>query len=127
MEFGEAFTQEAIDAANTDVDGEDEVTLRTLLQRVCEAQNPPTELSPDAENIAVLMFVAGRTYQSQFTSTMSESFFADANHALKTGMVLGVLLRNGIDALPGIDEDGDYTNVVEFSHEDVQFRVQVLP
>lgn len=36
-------------------------------------------------------------------------------HALLTGMVLGVALRQGVEAVPVIDDDGDYTDTLEIA------------
>lgn len=36
--------------------------------------------------------------------------FVDERHALYVGWILGIAMRNGIDARPGIDDDGNYTD-----------------
>ena len=38
--------------------------------------------------------------------------FVNDDHALVTGMLLGLLLKSGIPAYPGMDEDGNYTSVI---------------
>lgn len=69
MEIEEAFTQEAIAAAETNVLGEDEEYLRDLIGRVYATNEIPAPTN-DALNIAMLCFVAGRTYQSDMTTEM---------------------------------------------------------
>jgi hypothetical protein len=68
MEIEEAFTQEAIAAAGTDVASDEEIQVRQMVRRVCESQEPPVLLQHDAENVAVLCFVAGRAYEQQFAN-----------------------------------------------------------
>lgn len=65
MDVEDAFTQEAIAAARTDVDGELETEVREMIHRVCQAAE--TELSHEQENVALLCFIAGRTYQNDLT------------------------------------------------------------
>lgn len=62
MEIEDAFTTEAIEALGTNVDGELEDGLRDVIARIYSSNelDVPTE---DTVNIAVLCFVAGRTYQ----------------------------------------------------------------
>lgn len=69
MEIEEAFTQEAIAAADTNVLGEDEEYLRGLIGRVYTTNEIPAP-SEDAMNIAMLCFVAGRTYQSDIAAPL---------------------------------------------------------
>ena len=62
---------------------------------------------------------------------MSKDNFASAEHALLTGMMLGEFMRYGVDAGPGIDADGDYTDVltigIEMGVKPISIRVRVLP
>lgn len=52
--------------------------------------------------------------------------FADPNHALNAGMMWGLLMRQGLDALPEVDDDGDYTDVIKIEFEGKVYRVRVL-
>jgi hypothetical protein len=61
MEIEDAFTQEAIELYDTNVEGADEEKVRAMAQAVAKSNG--VELSDDHESIGVLMFVAGRTYQ----------------------------------------------------------------
>lgn len=61
MDIEDAFTQEAIAAMDTNVEGDEEEQLRDTIQRVYSTNE--LELTHDHENVAVLCFVAGRTYQ----------------------------------------------------------------
>jgi len=66
MDIEKCFIQETIEEAGTDVGGQEESEVREVFQRIIDNN---TDLSfPDAtastiEDIAVLFFVAGRTYQ----------------------------------------------------------------
>lgn len=53
--------------------------------------------------------------------------FENDQHALVTGMVVGLLNRHGLAAEPIVDDDGDYTDVIEIAHDNYEFRVKVLP
>lgn len=130
MEIEEAFTQEAIAAADTDVTGEAEVEVRQIIRRVCQLNE--VEMQRDQENVALLAFVAGLTLgKSDSEKDEDGVYFTDPNHALRAGMALGVLLKHGLDAEPGIDEAGNYTDVITFDYpwqEGVMsFRVKVMP
>lgn len=57
---------------------------------------------------------------------MTENF-VDPNHALRAGMLWGILMRSGLDALPEVDDLGNYTDIIEIAYEDRTYRVQVLP
>lgn len=88
MDIEQAFTQQAIAEADTDVSGDDEVTVRRMIRRVCETQDPPVELQRDAENVAVLCFVAGRTYEQDgvsFNVPMDPETLAGFLHYLVKG------------------------------------------
>jgi hypothetical protein len=63
MDIEDAFTQEAIQAADTNVGGAEEDEIRELIQRLVE-DNEVENLSNDQANVMVLAFVAGRTYQA---------------------------------------------------------------
>ena len=63
MEIEEAFTTEAIDAAGTNVGGEMDDALKDVIERIYTSN----ELAPASEDdvkVAMLAFVAGRTYQA---------------------------------------------------------------
>jgi hypothetical protein len=62
MEIAEAFTEEALAATDANVGGEEEDELRQVIRQIYNANDMdvPTR---DAENLAVLCFVAGRAYQ----------------------------------------------------------------
>jgi hypothetical protein len=62
MDIEDAFTSEAIERYDTNVDGVLEVDLRTLIQQVYTTNQLPSP-NEDHLNVAVLCFVAGRTYQ----------------------------------------------------------------
>jgi len=58
--------------------------------------------------------------------------FKSPNHALKAGMFVGLLIKHGIVAAPGVDDDGDYTDAVYIEYHDqslgdIEFEVKVLP
>lgn len=53
--------------------------------------------------------------------------FDDPNHALTAGMLWGLLMRHGLDALPEVDDDRDYTDVVRIVFDEKVYRVRVLP
>jgi len=61
MDIADAFTTEAIEYADTNVDGEDEAAVRSMVQQIFTANEQ--EYAHFEENLAVLCFVAGRTYQ----------------------------------------------------------------
>lgn len=61
MDIEDAFTNEAIDAADANVGGEEEAALREVIQVVF--QRNEVMATPDHANIAVLCFIAGKTYQ----------------------------------------------------------------
>lgn len=62
MEIAEAFTEEAIAVTGATVGGEEEDELRRVIAQIYNA-NEMDAPDRDAENIAVLCFVAGRAYQ----------------------------------------------------------------
>lgn len=41
-----------------------------------------------------------------------EKNFANDSHALRTGMLLGLLLKSGITVWPGTDDEGNYTDTI---------------
>lgn len=41
------------------------------------------------------------------------SHFEDNNHAIHTGMLMGLLSKKGIAGKPTVDERGDYTPVIQ--------------
>jgi hypothetical protein len=58
--------------------------------------------------------------------------FQDDEHALKTGMFIGVMMKAGIPAAPVTDEDGNYTSRIQIRlaigpHEPVNVEVEVMP
>lgn len=72
MDIEDAFTQEAIAAADTNVEGADEEYLRDLIGRIYTTNDLPAP-SHDALNVAMLCFVAGRTYQSDLEQIAEET------------------------------------------------------
>jgi hypothetical protein len=62
MDIEDAFTPEAIQAAGTNVEGAEEEELRQLITRVFVDNE--INWSDEQVSVAVLTFVAGRTYQS---------------------------------------------------------------
>lgn len=62
MDIEEAFTQEAIERCDTNIDGEMEEDLKTLIGQIYSTNKLPPQ-SDDDLNVAMLCFVAGRTYQ----------------------------------------------------------------
>lgn len=62
MDVEDAFTTEAIESADTNVDGVLEETIRDIIMRIYST-NELDKPSEDNMNVAVLCFVAGRTYQ----------------------------------------------------------------
>jgi len=63
MDIEDAFTEEAILHYDTNVGGEEETALEEVLKRVYQSNN--INWSPDIMKVAMLAFVAGRTYQSE--------------------------------------------------------------
>ena len=58
--------------------------------------------------------------------------FQDDDHALRTGMLLGFLMRAGIPAYPEMDDDGNYTSRIQITaaigpNEPVRIAIEVLP
>lgn len=65
MDISEAFTTAAIEAADTNVSGESEDQLRELIRTIYVTNEiEGMEAGDQHEDIAVLAFVAGRTYQA---------------------------------------------------------------
>lgn len=125
MDIGDAFTQEAIANAGTDVGSEEEeAELRQTVGQVYRAISPTIPEGGDVvAEVGMLSFIAGRTYEQQFGEGDG---WADPNHALAAGMVLGVLMKHGVDAVPEMDGT-DYTNVVVVRYEGREIRMRVLP
>lgn len=46
---------------------------------------------------------------------MAKGNFASDGHALVSGMVLGDLLKHGVEVTPVWDDDDDYTPVIEIN------------
>ena len=58
--------------------------------------------------------------------------FQDDDHALRTGMLLGLLMKSGIPAYPEMDDDGNYTPRIQITaaigpNEPVRVTIEVLP
>ena len=53
--------------------------------------------------------------------------FQSPNHALRAGMLWGLFIRKNLNAMPEVDDAGNYTDVIKVEHEGYEFRVQVLP
>jgi hypothetical protein len=66
MDVEDAFTEEAINALGTNVVDETEDELRDIIKRIYTT-NEIAPVTDDHVNIAMLCFVAGRTYQSDQT------------------------------------------------------------
>jgi hypothetical protein len=60
-----------------------------------------------------------------------EANFASDSHALRAGLVIGLLLANGIKASLGVDDAGNYMNVItlsfELDGEPIEVDIAVLP
>lgn len=63
MDVEDAFTEEAINALGTNVADETEDELKDIITRIYTT-NEIAPLTDDHVNVAMLCFVAGRTYQS---------------------------------------------------------------
>lgn len=61
MDIEDAFTQEAIAALDTNIEGPEETTLREVVTRVFVSNE--INWSDQHIDVAMLAFVAGRTYQ----------------------------------------------------------------
>lgn len=66
MDVEDAFTEEAINALGTNVADEIEVELKDIITRIYNT-NEIAPMTDDHVNIAMLCFVAGRTYQHDLT------------------------------------------------------------
>lgn len=65
MDIEDAFTQEAIAAAGTNAGGELEEEIRELIRRIySDNEIEGMEAGDQHEDIALLCFIAGRTYQA---------------------------------------------------------------
>jgi hypothetical protein len=64
MEIADAFTTPAIEAADTNVGGDEEEELRQFIRHIYSSDEIEGPTETRLEDIAVLMFVAGRTYQA---------------------------------------------------------------
>jgi len=58
--------------------------------------------------------------------------FIDFDHALKAGMIIGILMKAGISAYNGLDDDGEYTDVIYLrvntgDPEPTEVALRVLP
>lgn len=63
MDVEDAFTEEAINALGTNVADETEAELKDIIMRIYSTNEIPPPNEHDI-NVAMLCFVAGRTYQS---------------------------------------------------------------
>jgi len=58
-------------------------------------------------------------------------YFANDDHALQTGMLLGHLMSHDVICAPGVDVHGNYTNEIFISLEpgldSQRIKVEVLP
>jgi hypothetical protein len=73
MDIEEAFTTEAIEVTDTNVDDQLEIDLRDVIARIYSS-NELDVPSEDTVNIAVLCFVAGRTYQYDLSGRATAQF-----------------------------------------------------
>lgn len=84
MDIQDAFAQESIDDASTELDPNQEAELKTLL--VSLFRNNNLEITPTIADLFVLAFVAGRTYQSDLSTmidvSMSKEMAVDFMHYL---------------------------------------------
>lgn len=64
MDIEDAFTQDAIAAADTNVGGEEEDALREVITRIMQMQGVESSNPRATADLCVLCWVAGRTYQS---------------------------------------------------------------
>jgi hypothetical protein len=71
MKMEDAFTSEAIERYDTNIDDEDEQGLRDLITTIYNSNQLPPP-SDDDLNVAVLCFIAGRTYQSDLAAVLTE-------------------------------------------------------
>lgn len=58
--------------------------------------------------------------------------FRDEEHALKAGMLLGLLKAAGIPAFPQMDDEGNYTASIQLrftlaKHEIMEIEIEVKP
>ena len=54
-----------------------------------------------------------------------EQNFTDTLHALKAGVLLGLLLKADIRAEVAVDDDGDYMNLITLTAPDMDFTIQI--
>ena len=71
MEIVDAFTQEAIENYDTNIEGTDEEILQGVIKQVFTTNN--INWSDEILQVAMLCFVAGRTYQMDLTPQWSPS------------------------------------------------------
>jgi hypothetical protein len=50
----------------------------------------------------------------------------DDRHALYVGWVLGIAMRNGVDARPVLNDDGNYTDHLEVCVPDAKITITVI-
>ena len=59
-------------------------------------------------------------------------YFTNDDHALRTGMLVGTLMKAGIDAYLSVDDDGNFLNEIVVNLESdvvdpIKVRISVLP
>lgn len=58
---------------------------------------------------------------------MTGNFESDS-HALRTGMLLGELMKLGVTVAPDVDDDDDYTDVIMLAFPSgLEVAIRVLP
>ena len=62
MDIEDAFTEEAINKYDTNVTGETEAEVHDIIERIYRSNE--IEATDDHAKVAILAFVAGRTYQA---------------------------------------------------------------
>lgn len=67
MDIEDAFTEEAISAADTNIQGVEEAALKDVIKRIYVTNDIAN--SDDDVQVAALAFVAGRTYQADLQPT----------------------------------------------------------
>jgi len=92
MEIEEAFTQEAIETFDTNVEGEDEHYVRDMIRKIYEAHEMTHDLGH--ASVAILSFVAGRTYQAALDKEQS-AFLMPMDQAMMAEFIGFLVQKNG--------------------------------
>ena len=97
MDIEDAFTQEAIEKNDTNVADADELYLRDLITRIYSTNELP-DPSGDALNVAVLCFVAGRTYQTDLVPEHEDGMMTIALTPKAVGALVNSILEQIAEA-----------------------------